>query len=238
MFAKLDYLNQPPQLYILQQRSNKTTFGGVLFSIFILVMISISLSYLFGYFLNEKYQIEYSRFYSPITNEQRDHLNSDPELNPNLNFELDGRRYININKTYNDNFAFYDETTKRFYYKIDDITINKNVSSLSLSLIYRCRNFSDKICALRDEDKEISSYGEYLAFYFYYPSFILDHSKAGDPFDRNHTSSASYIFDFKNPTQYSLEWKVIKYKDEKGIYDLFDWIKGEKRNILQGILMK
>ena len=43
-------------------------------------MISISLGYLVGYFLNEKYQIEYSRFYSPITNEQRDHLNSDPEF--------------------------------------------------------------------------------------------------------------------------------------------------------------
>ena len=86
MMRKLDFLSQPPHIYIFQQNSNKTTFGGVIFILFIFVMIFISLLYIFDYILNEKFEIEYSRYYSPIIEEKRELLDSDPELNPQMNF--------------------------------------------------------------------------------------------------------------------------------------------------------
>ena len=70
MLKKLDFLNESPQIYIFNEKSNKTLFGGVIFIIFIIIMILISLLYFYDYIKNEKYEIEYSRFYSPISPEQ------------------------------------------------------------------------------------------------------------------------------------------------------------------------
>ena len=44
----------------------------------------MSLLYLYDYFCNEKYELENSRYYNPITGKKRELLNSDPEFNPNL----------------------------------------------------------------------------------------------------------------------------------------------------------
>ena len=233
MFRKLDFLNESPQFYIFNEKSNKTILGGVIFIIFIIIMILISLLYFYDYIKNEKYEIEYSRFYSPITEEERELKNSDPLLNPTLNFTIYATRYIHrsFNKS---EFAFYDKNSRRFIYNVDNITISKNVSSFELELLYRCQNIYDSICPLREEDKNISKFGLYYGFDFISPSFILDHSKPGDPFIRdNKYFGTNFIFNFNNTFQYSLYWKVIKYKEQEGLFDL---IKGKKNEYIFGYL--
>ena len=86
MIRKLDFLSQPPPFYIFQQNTNKTTFGGVTFIIFIIFMIFVSLLYIFDFILNEKYEIEYLRYYSSISSQKREILDSNPELNPQISF--------------------------------------------------------------------------------------------------------------------------------------------------------
>ena len=49
MLKKLDFLNESPQIYIFNEKSNKTLFGGVIFIIFIIIMILISLLYFYDY---------------------------------------------------------------------------------------------------------------------------------------------------------------------------------------------
>ena len=164
---KLDFLSQPPQIYIFQQNSNKTTFGGVIFILFIFVMIFISLLYIFDYILNEKFEIEYSRYYSPITEERRELLDSDPELNPQMNFFFDGSRYIKNN--YSSNFAFYDKISNKYYENVNSVNITQNVSSFQLEILYKCVNIDDNEYSLRDKDKNISLYKTYFGFDFYHP---------------------------------------------------------------------
>ena len=234
MLKKLDFLNESPQIYIFNEKSNKTLFGGVIFIIFIIIMILISLLYFYDYIKNEKYEIEYSRFYSPISPEQQKLKNADPLLNPILNFTLNGKRYIK--NTYNESkFAFYDKKSKSFIYNVDSMSINKNVSSFELELLYRCQNITDEICPLREKDKNISDFGEFFGFDFAYPSFILNHSKSGEPFIRgdDKTLFSNFIFDFNKPMQYSLYWKVIKYKEQVGLFDL---IRGKKKEYFAGYL--
>ena len=54
----LDFLNDSPKIFIFQKKANKTNFGGVLFLIYIIIMIFISLMYVLEYIKNEKYTFE------------------------------------------------------------------------------------------------------------------------------------------------------------------------------------
>ena len=54
----LDFLTDSPKIFIFQKDKNKTNFGGILFLIYIIVMILISLIYLADYSMNEKYSYE------------------------------------------------------------------------------------------------------------------------------------------------------------------------------------
>ena len=58
----LDFLSGPPNIFIFQKQSNKTTFGGFLFLIYIIIMVGITFIYIMDYIYNEKYTIEYSSY--------------------------------------------------------------------------------------------------------------------------------------------------------------------------------
>ena len=49
---KFDFLNSLPQLYFLEKKTNKTLFGGILFIIYFLLMLTISIFYILDYCLN------------------------------------------------------------------------------------------------------------------------------------------------------------------------------------------
>ena len=233
MLRQLDFLNKPPQIYIFHENANKTSFGGFIFILFIFYMIFISILYIYDFAFNEKYEIEYSRYYNPITKEKRELLNSDPELNPKLSFILDGRNYIRNN--YSNDFAFYDPLKRRFYYDVNYANITKNVSEYFVELLYRCSSIDDDICSLREKDKKISEYETYFGFDFTYPSFVLDHSKP-NPFEWGNNISYNFLFNMNDPVQYTLFWKVIKYKNQKGFSQLFDSWRGKKNEFKSGYI--
>ena len=56
----LDFLSEFPRTFIFQKEVNKTNFGGVLFLIYGIIMMIISLSYILDFYLNDKFEIEYS----------------------------------------------------------------------------------------------------------------------------------------------------------------------------------
>ena len=62
LFSKLDFLSSPPQFYFLNKRTNKTIFGGILFIIYILIIMNIFISYILDFSLNDKYDIRYSLY--------------------------------------------------------------------------------------------------------------------------------------------------------------------------------
>ena len=54
----LDFLSESPKMFIFNKEANKTNFGGILFLIYIIIMILISLAYILDYAFNDKYTIE------------------------------------------------------------------------------------------------------------------------------------------------------------------------------------
>ena len=73
-------------MYIFQQKTNKTLFGGILFIIYIIIMFIISFIYILNYALNDKYVIRYSSYKNFTSNEEE--CNKNRDLNPHLNFTV------------------------------------------------------------------------------------------------------------------------------------------------------
>ena len=55
----LDFLANSPNTFIFRKERNKTHFGGILFLIFIIIMVFITVVYLITFIKNDKYEIEY-----------------------------------------------------------------------------------------------------------------------------------------------------------------------------------
>jgi len=83
---KLDFLSSPPQMYFLRKRTNKTLFGGILFIIYIFIMLNIFIVYTLDFFLNDRYNIRYSLYKNFTENNENNKME---ELNPHLNFSFD-----------------------------------------------------------------------------------------------------------------------------------------------------
>lgn len=64
-------------------------------------------------------------------------------------------------------------------------------------------------------------------------SFFLDHSKP-ELFEKGHTLWSNFFFNFNNPTSYLLLWKIIKYKNEKSLFQFLDSWRGKKNEYTEG----
>jgi len=92
----IDFFKLPPQYSIFQKEKNKTQFGGVLFLIYLIIMLFISLAYILDYAVNEKFEIEYyivNTFFSKKNVAQIALGNFDHDVNPEADFKI----YIRIN---------------------------------------------------------------------------------------------------------------------------------------------
>ena len=53
---KLDFVSVAPQFTIFKKGANKTNFGGVIFLIYIIILLILALIYLFDYFEKDRYE--------------------------------------------------------------------------------------------------------------------------------------------------------------------------------------
>ena len=83
-----DFISQSPQVFIFEKSANKTNLGGIFSFIYIIIVIIISLLYLFDYISNDKYNVEYSSLFDELTKNEMDKLNKDDFLNPILLFKF------------------------------------------------------------------------------------------------------------------------------------------------------
>ena len=58
---QLDFLSDSPKTFIFQKSSNKTTFGGSLTLIYIFIVFLIAFTYIYNYYVNDKYTISYAK---------------------------------------------------------------------------------------------------------------------------------------------------------------------------------
>ena len=233
---QLDFLSTSPNIYIFREKTNKTIFGGVLFLIYIIIMISISLMYIIDYLVNDKYIIEtssylnmaYKESMNPFTyldNYIKDASETNPLINISFNlFKVNESQPINLSERFLIHDAFsYEPLQRNTFYQ-------KKASEIGLILLYKC---DPENCTMDKSD--FSTFDYYLEMT--YNGFELDHSKE-IPLknDNNIFFKNFYFFSFNNTKIEFLNWEVIKYKEEKGIPRLFDKLMGRKNEYISGYI--
>ena len=226
----LDFLSSSPKFFIFQKETAKTNFGGILFLIYIIIMMTISLAYIVNYAVNDKYTYEIKLIDNTTNNEPInifseenpfEILNEDDELNPSINFSM----------FMSNSFGIYDRKTHEYLEgvnngDIDDeyswYNITRKVSDLELQYHYICGN--DSNCSSMEELRE-------RVFILTFQAYKLDH-QAEIPLKimRDDLILYDYLDAFEGDdtrAEVEIDWEVIKYKDQKSIFDSLTNVKRE-----------
>ena len=251
----LDFFNQPPQYTIFQKEKNKTYFGGVLFLIYIIVMIFISVLYLIDFIINDKYEIEYfnidSLFDTRNAYEQTE-LKFDQDVNQiaklRVRLSINYQRYIDdenvdidqfINNIYMrsgnniykgsfcDNLECPDNTGERSFINFD---VNTTTYNPSLIIYFKC---NDNYCSN-------FNYSLPHSLFLMTANFVIDHNSP-DPIKVNEECFNKYDYgeicnnyfeadEFHEGYYLYVEtrFSTIIYEEKKGISRTLDYILGKE----------
>ena len=225
---KLDFLSESPQMLFFQKESNKTYFGGVLFIIFIIVVSILSIIHILDFCLNDKYEI----YYSLIRNDgsEKD-LQYDDEMDPLMNFSID---VWGVNEQLekfepNENFFIADLD---FNYIKRNSTFQKRPSELFFYIIYFDFSYGSK------ENSTEDILNSWYYFQIKYQGFKLQHQKS-IPLITNEPDLyfyKDYSFSINKTTINIINWEVIKYIENMGIYGIFDRMFKSKSEYISGYM--
>ena len=93
---RLDFLSNAPKNFIFRNTSNKTNFGGVLFLLYIFIVVLIIIFYLCKFYTDEDYSVEYTYNEEPISKDEAKLKSNDNRYNPYFDFLF---QFFYVNKT-------------------------------------------------------------------------------------------------------------------------------------------
>ena len=206
---QFDILSQPPRTYIFERFSNKTIFGGVLSIIYLLIMIFISIYYIYNYIIGDKYEYYYS--YRELPEEQKKKVFAGFDPNPPIHIKLDAINELDWNISSNLKFIYYTkDSEKKIIYRNDwtEITIPDYAI---IDLYYSIDDINDI--------KEIE-FGENFEVNLTYKTFYLDHQNPVCPFKK--IVIYKYLrFNFEKNFILYMNWEFTKYKEKNDIFKIF-----------------
>ena len=230
----LDFLAESPNIFIFNEKSNKTKFGGFLFLIFIFVMIIISIIFILDYALNPKYEIEYllikNLTYNPLDEkyfEELQELYKDPYINPKIKFNIEfldmklnnaSERYQILIREGGKNFTKIERNT--WFYK--------KVSEMYFLIIYNCSDLNSSNCEITEND-QTSGFNLMIQ----YDGCKIEHQDNNSPIQKE-INTLNYGFTIEKTSLIDIQWEVIKYKEKKGLSRLYDKIIGKKNEYISG----
>ena len=220
----LDFLSESPKNFIFEKESNKTNFGGVLSLFYIIIMFFISLAYLLDYFMNDHYLVEYSQVPNTLSSNKQN-FKDNPEANPIRLFGIKLTDFYGYELS--NRFLLYDHNRGKIIYN-NSIIVSEKISDINLGIIYKCEDLN---CERRTEDKTYFSYKINIIFTGY--SF---HHQNSVPIKDDLILTNTFSFNFNSYVGHILYWRVVKYKEVKGITRLFDNILGNKDEYTCGYL--
>ena len=93
----LDFLSDSPKYFIFHKNANKTNLGGVVFILFMIIILFITTFYLYDFFydiyMDQKYEISASTIEEIIGEENDEKLKSESEMNPKISFNIELYNY-------------------------------------------------------------------------------------------------------------------------------------------------
>ena len=257
MYA-LDFFNTSPQYSIFQKETNETTFGGIIFLLFLIGMFILSLAYILDYAVNDKYEIEVYEInaFNPVSTFKFEQI-TDPNVNPEIDFTIDlSLDYsvnsefsnVNINEIINNLYLLHNKTFYKgkfcsnndcpsnadFSYIIFDIR-KKIADGNDLSIYFKC---NDSICS--NYPQQFFRYVEIRTKNYEIkheePNALkitdcLAHNPPGfEDFDNNAcTSYTGGSLEDNQAVRISTKLAPIVYEEKKGISRLFDYISGKDK---------
>lgn len=206
----IDFLSESPNLFIFLKENNKTNFGGILFLIYFIIMVIISIYYIANYIIDEKYIYGSETVFNNFDFNDYSKITEDDELNPFLNFTIE----IIESELGPENFAVKDDFNYDYYEKLSEYKFMSRPNQLHLTVYYLC-GYEDKNCT---SFEPIS--GQFGYIKIEYPRYEINHLdyipvKLSDRNGRNFELSMG-----PGDYQYNFEWEVIKYKDQKSIFEM------------------
>ena len=254
----LDFFNSPPQYSIFKKEKNKTQFGGVLFMIYIIIMLIISLIYILDYAINDKYEIEsfvIDSLFNTKSYYDKTYMNFDQNINP----ETEYRFQVSM---------IYDVSLEEHTININDIIDNLFIKKDNI--IYKgtfcnnkkCQSNSDNSYMNFDITQKVYDNGTPYALYLRcndsdctnYDENIFDslsvmtkdfniHLNLSEPFEIincfdnydvtnicKNVLSNKFTLDESTPIKMDLKLSTIVYEEKKGISRLLDYLLNKPNN--------
>ena len=221
----LDFLSAAPRTFIFEKQANKSTFGGFLTIIYLIIIFLIAFVYIYNYAVNDKYTVSYVNYKKPYNETEMIQNNNDPNYNPTLNFRFDISD--SNNRPMSKNYVILDvnsgnliERQKIYEFKITD---------LQLVVLYNC---SDEQCSIRNEDLE--TYNNNLLYFFHVISNHYEYNFEDEqPVKINKTKfiGSTSLFNQDSGNIFFNYWKVTKINEEPGLLDL---VLGKKETLFGG----
>ena len=212
--VKLDFLNSPPQMYFLGQRINKTLIGGFLFIIYIIIMMCVSTFYILDYSINDRYDIRFSLHKNFTANKEE--LNKIEEFNPHLNFSIDMRKLSNNLSDLNLSNQFLILDRNWSIIERNKI-ITRTPKDMSMIILYACL----LNCSFEENNDTDLAYILNIS----YSGYKIDHQNGYIPLERNndkYTFYKEFYFTSRTASYFEINWGAIKYKEDRGLFGLFD----------------
>ena len=237
---KLDFISSSPQLSIFRESSNKNNLGGVLFLIFIIIFILLAIAYISDFAINARYNFTYTYMKETYdesgtkeaNNQRYDNLYKDIEFKFNL-----AKDYANIPlNSSNFELRFQNLSNRNQSTPIEiNNTITINTGDFRLFVLYKCdTTVSPPNCNIREEDK-IDKYGRSYFLNMYYKGYDLYHQDPDSPIKKSDEFKWEVIEFLENTNIVYLNWGLIEYEEEKGIFEKnFDRFRNKKNTYYGG----
>ena len=224
---KFDLLSQSPKTFIFERISNKTNFGGVLTIIYLLIMLFISIYYIYNYIIGDRYEYFYS--YRELPEEQKKKVFAGFDTNPPIHLKLDAFNELFWNISSNLKFIFYQKNSeeKRIYRNVwTEIHIPDYII---IDLYYS----TDNIKNFSVNDIKDNEFSENFEVNLTYETFYLDHQNPVCPFKKI-VFYKCLRFNFEKNFLLYLNWEFTKYKEKNDIFKIFSNYLRRPRSFLAG----
>ena len=211
---RFDIISGAPKTFIFQKNSNKTNLGGIFTILFIVMAFLIIFSYLYEYFVNDKYNVSYTYDEKYYEYEDEDKIYNDDKLYPKIDYHL----YVNGNIEKSIKTCTIDKDGELIEIPLgENHTTTQRVSEIVIVILYKCLGEVNGThnCTLREEDKdEVTKYINIFNLAIDFNGYYCDHQNPDSPIKRNEDYT---LFPFTIEDRidyYKFGWKIIQYSEE------------------------
>ena len=215
----LDIISGFPNLYIFKKESNKTNFGGFLFLIYLLIIISIIAYYIIDYEKNNKYIIQSFTHFNILSEKEIEERNKNVTFNPFINFKFD---IHGINEEFNKKIKLNNIGNDIYVGRNTIFRSQVDYNSTRYFIGYECEDL--RCLSYNDFTKYITEQNNSIKFELKYDGFKLDHQNKNKPIvknsaEENYTFTREYTLNYNFTTYIHNYWRNILYNEKKPFWE-------------------